>query len=441
MRDSNGKGPLYFVFLNENKELIYAGTTDGNNDNDLNLNMVTPNGSTNQDDRIDDVVNKIMNNGTMEKYFSKNNSPVVESKGENKGDDDDGYNLFNLIDSIVTNIEKFKPTLTSFRGDSDSIDSLDKFNEIKTKEKLLNKLDFDDIQTDNLKKHTVVNVGGDGNCFFYALFYSILAKCNNGEEANELIKEMFSIEINITDEHVKFAKDSNEEKSSQNQERNEKYKGTELLFATTFRNILITNERYKGNIKEIISTMKTEFMNLKNKNENNNQLAPDLKSIVNRYSIGTDHVNFLSEALADNNANIDDVTERYLQIFIEETNTANQVNQDHLLALKLQNPNQNIEPSYDSNPPTKSYTNIGMIEVDSIQKMINDKNYYVDFKFETKDVKYHYIYKNRLLLYNGGNHFQYIIPETPKTNNGGGKRKTQRKRPKSSHKNKSIKTK
>ena len=34
MTDSNGKGPLYFVFLNDKKELIYAGTTDGINDND-----------------------------------------------------------------------------------------------------------------------------------------------------------------------------------------------------------------------------------------------------------------------------------------------------------------------------------------------------------------------------------------------------------------------
>ena len=438
MTDSNGKGPLYFVFLNENKKLIYAGTTDGINNDDLNLNIVTPDEGGEQNDRIDDVVNKIMNNDTMEKYFSKNNSSV--GKGENDENDDDGYNLFNLIDSIVTNIEKFKPTLTSFRGDSDSINSLDKFNEINKKEKLLNKLDFDDIQTDNLKKHTVVNVGGDGNCFFYALFYSILAKCNNGKEANELIKEMFSIEINITDDHVIFAKNSNIMKSSDNLERNEKYKDTELFFATTFRNILITNEDYNENIKEMITRMKNEFMNLK---KSNNQLAPDLKSIVDNFSFGTDHVGFLSEALANDNANINDVTEKYLQMFINETNTANQVNQDHLIALSMHNTEQIINPSYDSNPPTNSYTNLGMIEVNNIKKMINAKNYYVDFIFETKDVKYHYIYKNRLLLYNGGNHFQYIIPETPKPSSekGGGKRKTQRKRPKSSHKNKSIKTK
>ena len=89
------------------------------------------------------------------------------------------------------------------------------------------------------------------------------------------------------------------------------------------------------------------------------------------------------------------------------------------------------------------YQDAGTLETTFFQNLIKEKKWKIHViseKIEDSWTLQLFNYNNSILLYNSGNHFQYIIPETT-ISSGGGKRKTQRKRPKSSHKNKSIKTK
>ena len=430
MTDSNGKGPLYFVFLNENNELIHAGTTDGINNDDFNLNMVTtPNEGGNEDNRIDYVVNKIMNNGTMKKYFSKNSSSSDESKDENKNDaDNDGYNfIFNSENTLTLN-------------DNDDND----YNKILGG-------GIPDILLPNEDgtgtKHTIVNVGGDGNCFFYALFYGILAKCENGKTASQLIQEMFDIHINVDDEHVVFAKNSNEKKSSDNEVRNEKYKNTELYFATRMRLLLGNSEEFKEMVKKEINYLNTLYNDKDSAKINNETIIDDYSDeFLNLYKNRTDnfdnyyeeYIKMLTSPIQNNTTDINnndakkmfDNIKRDINIFNE---------QDY----SYQNMITTIKAIVKEEPTTDNemkYPDASPDQVKFLQKYMKERNIYVYISPDNKQLHFNK-YNNVIILFKTGGHYQYIIPETPKSNNGGGKRKTQRKRPKSSHKNKSIKTK
>ena len=421
MTDSNDKGPLYFVFLNKNKELIHAGTTDdiNDNDNDFNLNMVTPNEGDNQDHRIDDVVNKIMNKDTMKKYFSKNNSSSDESKDENKNDaDDDGYNfIFNSENTLKLNDdekigEAIPNTLLPINGTGTT--------------------------------HTFVNVGGDGNCFFYALFYGILAICNNGKTASQLIQKMFDIHINVDDEHVVFAKDSNIHKDKDNEVRNEKYKNTELYFATRMRLFLGKSEDFKEKVRVVLQDLDSSFTKQKNKDDFIKEYYTKEYSDIYKSGIGNFEDNYkeyikiltlpLTSPIQDETK--DTKEEDILSNINNIINDDDISNSDKIGEIKIY-----VSPQPASDNEMK-YPDASPEQVDFIKKYMNNKNLYIATYEEKNITSLNFNkYNNVIRLYNSGNHYQYIIPETPKSNNGGGKRKTQRKRPKSSHKNKSIKTK
>jgi hypothetical protein len=411
MTDSNGKGPLYFVFLNDKKELIYAGTTDGiNNDDDLNLNMVKDIDGTNQDDRIDEVVNKIMNNDTMEKYFNKNSSSVDESKDENKNKNYEF--IFNSGKTLNLNDDEND---TRREGGIPDI--------------LLPKEDGTGTT------HKIVNVGGDGNCFFYALFYSILAICNNGKTASQLIEKMFDIHINVDDEHIEFAKDSSKEKGGNVEERNKKYKNTELYFATRMRLFLGKNEEFKNKVREEIELMHA--------NENFDTMVleytPEFKDVYsNKEHFDYEkYVDILTSPTKNdprtNNHedNTEDVTVGLIQGALNAKNDNG--NKGKIEVIKSLIPASDNKMRYpDASPEQvkflKNYMNKKKLYI--VIHGTNDEN---NLKFKK--------YNNVIRLYRKGNHYQYIIPESPSPSSGGGKRKTQRKRPKSSHKNKSIKTK
>lgn len=406
MTDSNGKGPLYFVFLNENKELIHAGTTDGINDDDFNLNMVTPDGDGNQDDRIDDVVNKIMNNDTMKKYFSKNSSSSDENTGENKN--------YEFI-----------------------------FNSGKTLNLNDDNVDLSTIIPDkNGTIHKIINVGGDGNCFFYALFYGILAKCENGKEASKIIQKMFDIHINVDDEHIVFAKDSNIEKGGDVEERNKKYKNTELYFATRMRLLLGKSEEFKEIVREeinvflhnsgytddtIIEDYGKGFLNLYNNRTNNfdNYYKEYIKILTSPIQNNTTDINENeAKVIFDNiKSDIDNFSEQN-NSYIDMITT--------IKAIVKEEPTSNIEMKYPDASPD---------QVKFLEKYMKERNIYVYISPDPKQLHFNK-YNNVIILYKSTGHYKYIIPETQNPiSSGGGKRKTQRKRPKSSHKNKSIKTK
>lgn len=389
MRDSNGKGPLYFVFLNKNKKLIYAGTTDGINNDDLNLNMVKDIRSTEQNEQINDVVNKIMNNGNnmMTDHFIRKeeydnllktsqyllnsimgDDSILTKYNEKKGQDQN------------TTIEHF---LTEGRGIETIVNSVD---------------DFNNPANSGLKEYKVVNVGGDGNCFFYALFYGILAKCENGEEATKLMEEMFDFNITIDDGHVKIAKDSNQPKEATSDD----YKKKEVEFTRKLREFLKNDKNYNEKLKNHIKIY-----------ENSD---PNEQGILDAFD--TLYHPSIIEYMKDIDKDIDKAIDRYLTILT----------------------------STDTNESTGNtiYPEVSPEQVEFITEYIKEKGGYhihIEFKSKSKDNYYFFDYPNVIRLYKLPGHYQYIIPETPKSNNGGGKRKTQRKRPKSSHKNKSIKTK
>ena len=409
MTDSNGKGPLYFVFLNENKKLIYAGTTAGiNNDDDFNLKMVTPDGGGDQDQQINDVVTKIMNNGTMKKYFSKNSSSVVKSKGDDFIRKEEYDNLLKTSQSLLNSIMGDKSILAKYnekKGQDQDQDqdqyttSIEHFlNEGKGFETIVNSLDdFENPDNSGLKKYKVVNVGGDGNCFFYALFYGILAKCDTGKGATELIKEMFKFEIDVNDNHVQIAKDSNQTK----EDTSDGYKKIEVEFTKQLREVLKKDENYKEKLKEHIQIYGGSDPNDKNILDAFDEFYhPSIKTYMT-------------------NGNIDEAIERYLAIFT----------------------NNDYKNESTGNP---IYPEVSSEQVEFIKEYIEEKGYHIHIEFkngEPKDNYYFFDYPNVIRLYKAPGHYQYIIPESPSPSSGGGKRKTQRKRPKSSHKNKSIKTK
>ena len=401
MTYSNGKGPLYFVFLNDKKELIYAGTTDGINNDDFNLNMVTPDEGTDQNKQINDVVNKIMNNGTMEKYFSKNNSSVVESKGDDFIRKEEYDNLLKTSQYLLNSIMGNDAILTKYnenKGQDQDTTSIEHFlTEGRGIETIVNSVsDFKNLDNSGLKKYKVVNVSGDGNCFFYALFYGILAKCDTGKGATELIKEMFKFEIDVDDKHVEIAKDSNQTKEA----TDEIYKKKEVEFTTKLREFLKNDKKYNEKLKEHIKIYEHSDPNEKNILEAFDELYhPSIKTYME-------------------NKNIDEAIESYLAIFTGD--------------YRNQSTGKPIYPEVSSE------------QFEFIKEYIEEeKGYHIHIEFkngEPKDNYYFFDYPNVIRLYKSPGHYKYIIPETSPSS-GGGKRKTQRKRPKSSHKNKSIKTK
>lgn len=408
MRDSNGKGPLYFVFLNKNKELMYAGTTDGINDNDLNLNMVTPDGDGNQDHRIDDVVNKIMNNDTMKKYFSKNSSSVDESKDENKNDEK--FTLRNMkshINNLLDNKNTFINNINGLKQPGNDIVSTNELDTINVVEDIFNNCENSKqlVGNTSLTNHKIVNVGGDGNCFFYALFYSILAKCDNGEGATNLIKILFNIDISIDDDHVAFAKNSLEHKTSYNNTRNQ-YKPIEVDFVTKLRTFIKNNDYYKNILKRSLEGTKNNSDPGIPTNLITQQFEPAYQSIVENYLNGIVELN------------------ETIELFCEK-----------ILATGTNEKNEDTYPEADG--PQTNF----------IIQYLKDTNrpmqFYIQYYFNNNNEKDYYFfdYPNVIRLYKSTGHYQYIIPDSSSSEKGGGKRKTQRKRPKSSHKNKSIKTK
>ena len=400
MTDSNGKGPLYFVFLNENKKLIYAGTTDGiNNDDDLNLNMVTPDEGTNQDQQINDVVNKIMNNGTMEKYFSKNNSSSDDSKGDDFIRKEEYDNLLKTSQYLLNSIMSNDAILTKYNEnkgqDTTSIEHF--LTEGRGIETIVNSVDdFENPERSGLKKYKVVNVSGDGNCFFYALFYGILVKCETGEKATKLIKEMFKFEIEVVDDHVQIAKDSNQTKEATSND----YKRIEVDFTTKLREFLKNDKKYNEKLIDHIKIYE-------NSDSNQNGILDAFDTLYHPS---------IKEYM--NDKNINKAIESYLTIFT----------------------NNNYNNESTGKP---IYPEVSSEQVEFIKEYIEEKGYHIHIEFnsESKDNYYFFDYPNVIRLYKSTSHYQYIIPDSSSSIKGGGKRKTQRKRPKSSHKNKSIKTK
>ena len=418
----NTKPLLYFVFVNEKKELVYAGKTqDQPLTNMFQLDFTNTNfaGSDSEpDQRINTVITELQSNQTQpytivqqnndfrikynelkkqieikdEEIESQNSliQEILKQSSNEKNNDSQVCKTTiqqHIVDNIQTNVNTIKPEKTSLDEFDGRLSTIE--NNLLLVE--ITNIDGIDLGTNKhrLSLHQVVNNKEDGNCFYYALYHALEKKI--GEKKSF---ELFDMEPLDDD---------------RNESTFEIYIRSFMSGSVDYRNYVVNSlsslcETVVQDLGAIEKDKKTDetqtnTINIALEHINTNFTDRTIKKLLNNIFNKYDTI----QKFCNNNEFMTGIVEKYIKIATTKGVWANHIEIDFFKEY-LKNKGYILE----------------------IWKPVRNKHTYLT-SGDNRPTFYMFDYDNRILIYNdpGGNHFQHIVKQKKST---GGKPSSSRRK-------------